>query len=257
MRRHGRPLAFYADHAGHFGQWMTKKGRRTETIISRGLDELGVEVILASSPQAKGRVERSFGTAQDRLVKEMRVERIASLAEANRFLTERWVPFWNKRFTVAPEDPRDAHRPLPGDVDLEALFAETETRVLANDFTVRFRNQYWQVLRREAGTVSPGTKVVVERRLDGEVRFRIGGRYLAAEPLGRERPRAEEAKPVRRPRPKSAPSKPGPDHVWRKQFHADAQRAIARRVRRLAREAAGTEGEDGGLRDPGPAEGQP
>ncbi len=260
LRRHGRPLAFYADHAGHFGQWMTKQGRRTDTIISRGLDKLGVKMILAGSAQAKGRVERSFGTAQDRLVKEMRVGRIASLAEANRFLAECWVPFWNERFTVAPGDPCDAHRPLPEDVDLDALFAETHTRVVANDFTVRFRNRYWQLPEREAAGAGPGTKVVVERRLDGSIRFRVGERYLAVEPLGRERPRAQDAKPVRRPRSKSAasksrsaPPKPGSDHPWRKRFHAEAQAAIARRER-LAREAARTDGEGVAPCGPGPAE---
>ena len=73
LPRHGRPVAVYTDHAGHFGQWLTKQQERTGTIISRALGELGVEVILASSPQAKGRVERTFAAAQDRLIKEMRV----------------------------------------------------------------------------------------------------------------------------------------------------------------------------------------
>ena len=241
LRQHGRPLAFYADHAGHFGQWRTAKGRRTDTIIARGLDQLGIEMILASSPQAKGRVERSFGTAQDRLVKEMRVEGIAGLAEANRFLAERWVPFWNERFAVEPAVSGDAHRPLPAGVDLEAVFAETEQRVVANDFTVRFRNRYWQVPRAEG--VSPGTKVVVERRLDGDVRFRVGERYLTMELLGRERPRAAPppAKP-RRARSKPATTKPGEHHPWRKRIHEDAQRAIKLRDRRLARAAAARTG---------------
>ena len=239
LRQHGRPLAFYADHAGHFGQWRTAKGRRTDTIIARGLDQLGVEMILASSPQAKGRVERSFGTAQDRLVKEMRVEGIAGLAEANRFLAERWMPFWNERFAVEPAVSGDAHRPLPREVDLEAVFAETEKRVVANDFTVRFRNRYWQAPRAEADGVSPGTRVVVERRLDGEVRFRVGERYLTMELLGRERPRAAPPPPEpRRTRSKPAATKPGRDHPWRKRIHEEAQRAIKRRERRLARAAA-------------------
>ena len=81
---------------------------------------MGVEVILAGSPQAKGRVERSFGTAQDRLIKEMRVAGIDTLGGANRFLAEWWTPFWNDRFTVNSRDPMDAHRPLPPGVDLEA-----------------------------------------------------------------------------------------------------------------------------------------
>ena len=120
LQRHGRPLAVYTDHAGHFGQWLTKKEERTDTIISRALGELGVEVILAGSPQAKGRVERTFGTAQDRLIKEMRVAGISTLDAANRFLAEYWVPFWNERFAVEPQDTLDAHRPLPPGIDLEA-----------------------------------------------------------------------------------------------------------------------------------------
>ena len=82
-------------------------------MIARGLDVLGVEVILAGSPQAKGRIERSFGTAQDRLIKEMRVAGVDTLEGANRFLDEWWTPFWNERFTVDPRDPMDAHRTLP------------------------------------------------------------------------------------------------------------------------------------------------
>ena len=176
----------YVDHAGHFGQCLGPEGKRTRTIIGTALEKLGVEVILANSPQAKGRVERTFGTAQDRLVKEMRLARVTTLEAANRYLEERWVPFWNERFTVAPADPLDAHRPLPPDTDLEALFAETDTRVVARDFTVRFENRFWQVTARdaEAAGVAPGSPVVVERRLSGELRFRHRGCYLTPTALG-------------------------------------------------------------------------
>ncbi len=100
LKRHGRPLAVYADHAAHFGQ-RARDGKRTRSVIARGLEKLGVELVLAGSPQAKGRVERTFGTAQDRLVKEMRVAGVATLEAANQFLEERWIPFWNERFAVA------------------------------------------------------------------------------------------------------------------------------------------------------------
>ena len=189
LRQHGRPLAFYADHAGHFGQWRTAKGKRTDTIIARGLDQLGVEMILASSPQAKGRVERSFGTAQDRLVKEMRVEGIAGLAEANRFLAERWVPFWNERFAVEPAVSGDAHRPLPREVDLEAVFADTEGRVVANDLrsgsgtSTGTRRWSWNVVSTATCASGSGS----------------GKRYLEVELLGRERPRAQAT--ATKPRP--------------------------------------------------------
>ena len=192
-------------------------------------------MILAGSPQAKGRVERSFGTAQDRLVKEIRVEGVATLEAANRFLGDYWVPFWNERFVVEPADPRDAHRPLPAGTDLEALFAETETRVVARDFTVRFKNRRWQIPETEAADIAPGDEVVVERRLEGETRFRFGERYLDVEPAGRrpvgDTPRARPAKPS------PAPPKPGPDHPWRKHFQASVRRAIAHRDLRREREA--------------------
>ena len=251
LQRHGRPLAVYTDHAGHFGQWLAKKEERTDTIISRALGELGVEVILAGSPQAKGRVERAFGTAQDRLIKEMRVAGVSTLGAANRFLAECWVPFWNERFAVEPRDARDAHRPLPPGIDLEALFAETATRKVAHDFTIRFKNRYWQIPEREACGIRPGAEVVVERRLCGDLHFRTGRRYLAVESLGRARPPARPAKPqpAKPGKPGSKPPKPAPDHPWRRQIHASARMAMARRDQRLAEEAARSNGRPAELPD--------
>ncbi len=117
LETHGRPLAVYTNRAGHFGQKRSKGKPRTESIISRALAELDVEMILAGSPQAKGRVERSFGTAQDRLVKEMRVAGISTIKEANRYLKRTWMPLWNERFAKEPGEPVDAHRPLPEGFD--------------------------------------------------------------------------------------------------------------------------------------------
>ena len=201
-------------------------------------------MILAGSPQAKGRVERTFGTAQDRLIKEMRVAGISTLDAANRFLADFWVPFWNERFAVEPRDARDAHRPLPPGIDLEALFAETETRKVARDFTIRFRNRYRQIPEGEARGVRPGAEVVVERGLCGDIRFRIGQRYLAVESRGLARPPATPAKarPAKPRKPGSKPPKPAPDHPWRKQFRGSARMAMARRDRRLAKEDARSNG---------------
>ncbi len=256
LGRHGRPVAVYTDHAGHFGQWLSKKEERTDTIIARALGELGVEVILAGSPQAKGRVERSFGTAQDRLVREMRVEGVATLEAANRFLADYWVPFWNERFSVEPADPRDAHRPLPAGADLEALFAETERRVVARDFTIRFRNRHWQIPEREAAGIAPGDEIVVERRLDGEVRFRFGERYLELEPVCRAPAASPGDAPVKPAKPRPAPPKPAPDHPWRKHFQASAQQAIARRDLRREREAISNEKEPPRSPEPAPERGR-
>ena len=216
LERHGRPKAVYVDRAGHFGQCFGPEGKPTRTIIGAALEKLGVEVILANSPQAKGRVERTFGTAQDRLITEMRLARIATIEAANRYLAEQWMPFRNERFAVAPAEPLDAHRPLPPDIDLEALFAETDTRVVARDFTVRFKNRFRQLTAQDAETtgVRPGSRVVVERRLSGELRFRHRDRYLAPEALGRpgrQRPRRS----LRRRRPNPGPSCRSRDAITR------------------------------------------
>ncbi len=238
LRRHGRPLAVYTDHAGHFGQWQSEKEKRTDTIISKALGELDIGLILASSPQAKGRVERTFGTAQDRLIKEMRLARISDLEKANEFLEEYWAPLWNERFATAPAEARDAHRPLPAGVDLDALFAETVVRKVARDFTIRFKNELWQIPEHEATDLAPGAEIVVERRLDGELRFRSGSRYLDVESLGcaRSRPKAP-AQPAeeKTPKPLGKPPKPGSGHPWRLRIQAEVQRALARRKRREER----------------------
>ena len=183
-------------------------------------EEYEEEVILANSPQAKGRVERTFGTAQDRLIKEMRLARTATIEAANRYLVEQWMPFWNERFAVASADPLDAHRPLPPDIDLEALFAETDTRVVARDFTVRFKNRFWQLAAQDAETAGarPGSRVV-ERRLSGELRFRHRDRYLAPEALGMTQAQAAEAgarSPVAQALPRERrPGGPSPSRAAR------------------------------------------
>lgn len=243
LERHGRPLAFYADQAGHFVQ-DTRSGDRgpmeqreatlTESIIRRGLRELDVELFRSLSPQGKGRVERVFGTAQDRLIKEMRIEGISTIEAANQYLEDFWIPFWNQRFAVKPVEPRDRHRPLPKRARPEVLFAETWTRVVTNDFTIRYKNRRYQIRKEEARSIRPRDKVTVELRVDGSTHFRWRNRYLTpdliaeyhAEPAhlaGPRRPRLKTPSPAphangktsngKRPRPK--PPRPAPDHPWR------------------------------------------
>jgi hypothetical protein len=231
LRRWGRPVAFYTDKAGHFGQQtrpvssvplQERDAKMTQSIIRAGLEALNVELILAHSPQAKGRVERNFGTSQDRLVKELRVRAISTIEEGNRFLDEVYIPFWNQRFAVEPADPRDAHRPLPKKADLERLFAETQTRTVAHDFTIRYKNHRLQIPKSQARRIQPGQTLTIERRLDGSTRFRHENRYLELEPVAE--PQKPAARPKRRalkkPTPRSnyrpVPPVPGPDHPWRR-----------------------------------------
>jgi hypothetical protein len=239
LHEHGRMGALYVDRASHFGNWRSPYGSRKagedadpvmiHSLIRHGLETLEIELILALSPQAKGRVERLFETLQDRLIKEMRVAGISCIEDANRFLQEVFIPFWKRRFTVEPEEATDAHRPLPSDVDLNALFAETETRVLREDFTFRYRNEFWQIEAAEAKDLRPKQKVLIQHRLDGSVRYHCCGRsvqptrYVAPLPI----PLLERAKP----RPASLPRRAPADHPWRRPLLASqykAAQALAR-----------------------------
>ena len=244
LRRYGRPVAFYVDKAGHFGQWTRpisdvvleeRDPKRTESIIRRALREINVELILAHSPQAKGRVERNFGTSQDRLIKEMRVAGISTIEKGNRFLDDVYIPYWNERFAVEPAESRDVHRKLSKRVDLDALFSETLTRSVANDFTIRYKNRKWQIPKSQARGIRPRQKMTVEIRIDGSVRFRFKERYLDLEVVAESSKNplkaAAKARPKipSEPKPRPMPPRPGPDHPWRKKNRLIANpRAIAR-----------------------------
>ena len=215
LERFGRMGALYVDGASHFHSHNRKRTMDDEppmsSVIKRALESLGIELIHALSPQAKGRVERLFGTLQDRLIKEMRVERISTLEDANRFLDERFIPFWNERFTVNPLIAEDFHRHLPEGIDLMEVFAETHPRLIRPDFTIRYENVYYQIPKNEAKASMPGTQMTVARRLDGQLSFywKKSTVHLAALPGLPESP-PERATPPRRPGPR-----PSKDHPWR------------------------------------------
>lgn len=223
IRRHGRPMAIYADKASHFRT--TRQASMEEqlngtpalTQIQRALGALGIEYISANSPQAKGRVERCFGTAQDRLVKEFRLNGISSIAQANEFLKKKFIPMWNLRFTVKPANAANLHRSRQG-FDLEAIFSRQHTRTVAKDYTVSFQNQLFLIHRKEITAGLRGSKVTMEQRLDGSLRMRWKNRYLKFEPV-----KKSEKNPEKNPgdalglRLRTSPTKykPGPHHPWR------------------------------------------
>jgi hypothetical protein len=177
LRRHGRPVALYTDRHSIFEP--QDKGKAVPDAVTqfgRALGELDIELIRAHSPQAKGRVERSFGTAQDRWVKELRLAGVTSCAGANELL-ERLLPAHNRRFAKPARQSGDAHRPLGRGHDLAAILSIQEERVVANDYTIRFRNRFYQLLK----PVWPGQRggrVVIEQRLDGTMAIRFRGKYL-------------------------------------------------------------------------------
>ena len=184
LQRWGRPVAFYTDQAGLFKVNRPANpdeqlaGREPMTQIGRALGELGIEWIAAHSPQAKGRVERCFGTLQDRLVKGRRRAGARTLAQANAYLEQAFLPAWAGRFTVAPANPTDAHRPLGPEHDLAAILSVVEARVVTNDYTLRYQGKIYQIARAEVGGGLRGAKVRVEKRLDGTVAVKFRDRYL-------------------------------------------------------------------------------
>jgi hypothetical protein len=189
------------------------------TLIRRALDVLQIELILALSPQAKGRVERLFGTLQDRLIKEMRIAGICSLEQANGFLEEVFLPFWNERFTVEPLEAVDAHRPLDGEIDLLRLFAETKERSIRSDFTFRYPNQLFQIEQSQAEATLPQSRITIEHRLDGSTLFRWRDRSLQPTPVAAPVKKAPEVQPeqVQKNAAPPPPVRPiPPDHPWRK-----------------------------------------
>ena len=226
IRRYGRPRAIYADKASHFKTTRqpsveeSLRDRQPETQIARALRELDIEYISAHSPQAKGRVERAFGTMQDRLIKEMRLEGISTIAEANEFLNKKFIPFWNSRFTREPASRADAHRSRKG-YDLNAILSVQVTRTVRNDYTIQLNKEFYQIKKKE---VRPGlrkAKVTVELRLDGTMKLRWTDRYLKfhrIEQHTRPKTKSAAAKAVglRPPAMAAKPKhKPAPDHPWR------------------------------------------
>jgi len=184
VRRYGRPLAHYTDKNSIFrtsapaplGEQL--RGEKACSHFGRALRELGVEWIAAHSPQAKGRIERLFETLQDRLVKEMRLAGIDSIAAANHFLEMRFLPEWEERFTVAPRRPHNAHRRLDRDQRLEEILSVRVGRQVADDHTVSWDGNRWGVPREEVCAGLRGAQVEIERRLDGSHWLRFRGRYL-------------------------------------------------------------------------------
>jgi transposase len=225
LERGGRPVAFYTDKAGLFKvnraptQDEQLAGREPLTQIGRALEELGIEWIEAHSPQAKGRVERCFGTLQDRLVKGLRLAGACTLEEANAYLEGEFLPEWEGRFTVAPANPSDAHRALGRGHHLAAILSQVHSRVVMNDYTLQFDKQRYQIARADVRGGLRGAKVRVEKRLDGTVAVRFRDRYLTVsvcDPAGRARPKPP---PARTPLPPTAPaSPPRPSRSWMQGF---------------------------------------
>ena len=212
VTRYGIPLAVYTDkHTTYHSlaqPTMEEQLAGVEPMsqFGRALGELGVELIPAHSPQAKGRIERLFGTFQDRLIKEMRLAEVSTMEEANRFL-EGYLPIYNQRFSVQPAQATDLHRPSPTGCDLERRLCIKTTRCLRKDFTIAHHGGLYQI-----HDTLRATHVLVEERVDGTMRITHHGRALDYHAITSRPVKAAAVTPVHHPR---HPVKPTPDHPWR------------------------------------------
>jgi len=185
----GLPAAFYVDKASHFkttrhSSYRVKlTGIYEPTQIKRALNELGINLILANSPQAKGRIERLFKTLQDRLIKEMSTMGISCIKEANIYLHKTFLPRYNSKFTKPPKESNPAYRLIPSHINMDAVFSIREERTVMADNTISFKNRIFQILSDDRRYSYAKAKVTVEVRLDSTVHIKYKDYYLNVKEL--------------------------------------------------------------------------
>ncbi|MDP2994314.1 MAG: ISNCY family transposase [Anaerolineales bacterium] len=215
IKKYGIPISVYLDK--HTTYKSTKKlsledqlkGVEPLSEVARAFKELGVEVIHANSPQAKGRIERQFRTFQDRLIKEMRLKGVKTIEEANRFLRY-YLLIYNKRFSLKAAEELDLHRLLSGELNLDRILCVKTERALRNDFTVVHNNKFYQI-KDNVRT----RKVMVEDRIDGSMLISYKDSILEFKEINTRPKRIEETPKLPVLRLKT-PYIPPADHPWRK-----------------------------------------
>jgi hypothetical protein len=202
VTRFGRAVDYYTDRDSMFivalrpGE--SKEQQRIAdrlTQIGRALRELGIGWIAAYSPQAKGRVERSFLTDQDRLIKELRLAKVKTMQAANEFLEKEYWPEWNAKFARPASGTEDLHRPLAEGFELGSVLSHVEHRIITNNYTFPYYSKNYQIVRED---VQPGMKrqsLRVELWLSGELKARYQGRYVGIQECGAKAPEAPKTAP--------------------------------------------------------------
>ena len=191
LERNGRMVDVYTDRDSMFtvsrrsGESPEEQRRADRlTQLGRALRELGIGSILAYSPEAKGRIERSFLTAQDRLVKHLRLAKVSTLEGANAFLEKEYWPEWNTNFARPVADFPNLHRALTPQLDLAAILSHVEERVIGNDYTFSFAGRRYQIARTGVLAGMRRQRLRVELRLDGELKARYQGRDVEISECG-------------------------------------------------------------------------
>lgn len=215
---HGIPRSLYVDARSVY---VTKReptieeqlsGDQPLTQFGQACKKLGIEIVVAHSPQAKGRIERTNGVLQDRLIKAMRIDAVSGIEAANAYLPG-WLPQHNRRFAISARDPRDMHRRVPQDLDLRSVFCLEVGRTIANDWTVRYDNQ-WLQIHRQPDLPPARSRVRVQRWQDGSIHILHRGRELASHQTERPTPAARRMQ-VSKAKTAPVPQSVIEDHSWR------------------------------------------
>jgi len=219
IERYGLPQSIYLDKHSTYKTTREPdtdellRDEQAQTQFERAAVELGIKLIHANSPQAKGRIERTFGTLQERLVKEMRLGGVATCTEANRFL-DRYLRTHNRRFMKVPLRPQDLHRPVPKSLNLDDIFCLQGIRTINNGYIIKWTSRTF-VLTRPSLTLRR-QKVVVREWFDGRLSIRFKGKELEYKEVDMVRPKPKVrvfAMKIRRKRPKYIPP---PTHPWKR-----------------------------------------
>lgn len=203
---YGRPHSVYSDHGGAYKVNTGNAEGYKKTQLGRALDELGIELIFANSPQAKGRVERNHGTHQDRLVKEMRLRGISSIGEANHYLNEEYIQKFNQQFSVKPAKSEDVHRSIKG-FNIDKIFTIQEERVVQNDGIVQYKNMIFQITKNRI-FVKSKTKILICEHLDGQTTLwidaiNLGYKKISQRPIAIKIEKTRTTNPPKKPSPAS------------------------------------------------------
>ena len=217
----GLPLAVYLDK---FSAYKVNHKNAVDnkdmiTQFQRATNQVGLKLITAHSPQAKGRVERMNKTLQDRLVKELKLAGITDIENANNFL-EKYIPKFNAKFAVVPNRKKDLHKKLSKNIEekLPQIFSIQKDRKILNDYTIMFETQYFQLDEIQPTTVYKKDTVIIEKHLDGKIKINLNGHYLSYKELP-ERPKKEiDIKLIALTNRIQSSYKPPANHPWRNQF---------------------------------------
>lgn len=229
IEKNGKPISIYLDKFSTYKINHKAAVDNTEltTQFEKAAKELDIKLITANSPEAKGRVGRLFNTLQDRLVKEMRLRNISNKETANAFLEDEFVPWFNKRFAVLTINDKDLHRKLNEEElkNIDSIFSVKSKRRINNDFTIRFKNKWFQLQEIQPCLVLKKDEVVIEERLNNSVWIKLKGKYLNYIILP-ERPPKVNVKAPALARVKSS-WRPPLNHPWRKQTQAILKQKVA------------------------------